>query len=142
MKRVNAADRRPGQAPVAPQAGHLVFADQEVQTLGVLGNNAILARLHGGPVQRGSSDAANPKLRSVLQVIPDLGVEQERLGGNTAHMKARSTQPVRRLDQRYLQPVLAGPKCRCITPWTAAQNRHIKDCLCHTLLHSSPLANS
>ena len=83
-----------GQAAVALDARDLVLFDQEVETLGVLDNDAVFALLDGAPVEGWSADAIDAELRGVQHVVPYIGVEQQRLGGDAADVQAGSAQLV------------------------------------------------
>jgi hypothetical protein len=113
-----------------------VFLHQEVEALDMLGDDAVFALEHRGPVERERADAANAKLRRMIQVVPNLGVEEQRLGRNAADVQAGSAQLVALLNQRNLQPVLRAANGRRIPGRSAANNRHVKNRLCHRELHS------
>ena len=125
VHRVHAVFRRPRQPSKARNNRDLVFLHQELEALHVLGDDGVLAREHRGPIERRRADARNAELRRVLQVVPHLGVEQQRLGGNAAHMQAGAAQLGAGVDQRDLQPVLRPANRRRITGRPAADHRHV-----------------
>ncbi len=91
---------RAGEAAITGNDGDLVLLHQELKALDVLGDDAVFAFEHSLPVEgRRVADAANAKLGRVLQVVPDFGVEQQRLGGDAAHMQACAAQLGGHLDQ-------------------------------------------
>ena len=63
---VHAVLRRAGQPAIALDARDLVLLHQEVEALGVLGDDGVLALQHGGPVERGRADAFNAEFGGVL----------------------------------------------------------------------------
>ena len=102
----------------------------------MLGDDGLLALLHRIPVQRAAVNAVDAVLGRMLQVVPQLGIEQQRLGGNAAHVQAGSTQHVHSFDQCSFQSKLSGANRRRVTGWSAAHNRHVVNRLCHKKLRS------
>ncbi len=134
FNRVHAALRRAGQSANALDARDLVLLHQEIETLGVLGDDGVLALEHRGPVERGRADAPNAKISGVLQVVPDFGVEEQGLGRDAAHVEAGAAELVGLLNQRHFQSVLSAANGRRVTGWPAANNRHIINRLCRRLV--------
>ena len=73
----------------------------------MLGDNLRLAILHGGPVQLAGVHALDAKFFRVFEVVPQLGIEQQRLGGNAAHMQAGAAEHIVFLDEGGFQTPLA-----------------------------------
>ena len=73
---MNAVLRGAGQPAKALDARDLVLLHQEVEAVGVFGDDGVLALLHRGPVQRRRADAFNAEVGGVLQMFPDFGVEE------------------------------------------------------------------
>jgi hypothetical protein len=103
--RMYAFQRRAGQPSKSHDPRNLVLLHQEVQALGVLGDDGVFALEHRGPIERGRADSLNAKVGGVLQVVPDLSIEEEGLGGDAAHVQAGAAQLVSLFDQCDFQPV-------------------------------------
>ena len=97
-----------GELAPSFHGGDLVLAHEEFQALGVLGHNLVFALLDGLPVQFGLVDAFNPKFFGLLEMVPDFRVEEQRLGGDAAHVQAGAAQDIGFFDEASLQPPLAG----------------------------------
>ena len=54
----------------------------------MLGDDLVLALLNGGPIQLARIDAFDAEFLGVFQVVPKLGVEQERFGRDAADVQA------------------------------------------------------
>ncbi len=143
---VRAALRRAGQAAKALNTRDLVLFDQEVEALGVLGDDGVLALEHRLPVERRRNRRgvakADAEVGGVPQVVPYLGIEEQRLGGNAAPVQAGAAQLVGLFNQRDLEPILRRPKSRCIPSRSAAHHRHVKNCLCQVRAPFRALVNS
>ena len=100
---MNPIFRRPRQLAVAADDVDLVLFHQELQALGVLVYNALLALLDRAPVQGDAGRVLQPKFRAFLHVVVDLGVKQQRLGGNASDVQASSAQLVGLLDESCLE---------------------------------------
>ena len=86
---VNALFRRPGEPAVALDVSDLVLAHEEVEALHVLGDDPVLALQDGLPVDGDLAHAFDAVLGGMLQVVIDLGVEEQGLGRNAAHSAGR-----------------------------------------------------
>ncbi len=122
---VNSVLRRAGQLAVAFQGLDFVLAHQEVESLGVLGNDLRFAVLHRAPVQLGRIHAFDAEFLGVFQVIPELGVEQQRLGRNAADVQAGAAEVRVFLDQGSLQAVLAGADGGSVSGRAAADDGYV-----------------
>ena len=89
---MNSIFRRAGELAVALDGGDLVLAHEKVETLHMLGDDPVLAIENGLPVDSDLAHAFNAVLGGVLQVVIDLGVEEQGLGGNAAHVQASASQ--------------------------------------------------
>src|SRR5262249_14190156 len=98
---------------------------QEIQPFGVFGDNLVLAILNSLPVQLAFTQAVNPVFLSCLQMVVHLGVEQESLSGDTAHVQAGAAQLVVFFDQAGFQPELACAECGCISARSSADNGNV-----------------
>ncbi len=87
--------------PPALHRLHFVFAEQELDALGVLVDDALLARQHRRPVELeiGNLDA---KLIGVLQGVVDFGMVQQHLGRDAADVQAGAAQKSVFLDDQRL----------------------------------------
>src|SRR5579884_3056484 len=65
-----------------------VLAHQELETFGVLGDDVGLAVLDRGPIQLARINPLDAEFFRLFEVIPKLGIKEESLGGNTAHVQA------------------------------------------------------
>ena len=130
---MDAVRRWPGEAPVPRHARHLVLLHQELKALHVLRDNRVLAPLYRCPIQawRRAPGKVQPKLRSMLHVVPDLGIEEQRLGRNAADVQAGSAQLLLFFNERHRQPKLRRAKRRGIPARPAANDCYIVKCLCN-----------
>ena len=131
---VNSLFRRAGELAIALDDGDLVLAHEEVETLHMLGDDPVLAIQNGLPVESDRAHAFDAVLGGVLEVVIDLGVEEQGLGGNAAHVQAGASQLLFPLDQRDLQPVLPGADGGGISAGSAADDDYVVDCFCHSKL--------
>ena len=122
---VHAVLRAARQSSKTRNNGDLVLLHQELEALHVFRDNRVLARQHRRPIERPRLNALDAKLLGFLQVVPQLGVEQQRLGRNAAHMQARPAQLRACVDQRHLQPVLRPANRRRISRRPAANHCHV-----------------
>ena len=126
----------PVSLPNPGDDGDLVLPHQEVEAFDVLGDDLVLAVEHGLPVDLAFAEAFDAVFLRVLQVVVDLGVEEQRLGGDAAHMQAGSAQLLGLLDQRDLQAVLSGANRGCVSGGTAAEDGYVVDGFCQEGLRS------
>ena len=137
---MNAILGRAGEPAVALEGGDLVLAHEEVETLHVLGDDPVLAVQDGLPVDGDRAHALNAVLGGMLQVVVDLGIEEQGLGGYAAPVQARATQFLFPLDQSDLQPILPGADGGRISARTAADDDHVVNCFCHKKLPDNSVA--
>ena len=128
--RVHAVFCRAGRSAVTGNYRHLVLLHQELESLGVLGDDGALALLHRGPVELRRPDTGDAVVGRVLQVVPDLGVEKQGLGRNAAHVQAGAAEHGRALDERDLQAVLPAANGRRVARRPAANDCHVVQCVC------------
>ena len=88
-----------------------------------------LALLHRGPVQLRRADAGDAIVRRVLQMVPDFGVEQQRLGGDAAHVQAGAAEHGVALDERDLEAKLSAANGRGVACGTAAEDGYVVNCV-------------
>ena len=140
---VHAVLGRAGEAAIALDARDLVLFHQKIEALGVLGDDAVFALEHRGPVERGRTDAFDAEVGGVLEMVPYLGIEEQSLGGNAADVQAGAPQLAGLLDQGDFQSVFRAANGRRIAGRPAADDCCIVDCLCHFFsqgeLHSGVL---
>ena len=125
---------RAGQAAVAVEDGDLVLLHQEVKTLGVLDGDVVLALDEVVPVELRRVDAVDAVAAGVLEVVPDLGREEHRLGGDAAPVQAGAAELVGLFDEGDLQAVLRGADGAGVAGGAAANDDQIKDRLCQSFL--------
>ena len=99
---------RPGQFAIALDPVHLVLLHQELDALGVLGNDLILALDELGKVQA-RVVAQDSLLLPVRELLPEGGGVQQGLGGDAADVQAGAAELGVLLDQGGLEAVLPGP---------------------------------
>ena len=128
---VDAALGRAGELAVALDDGHLVLLHQELQALGVLVDDALLALLDGAPVQRDAGGVLHAEGGAILHVVEDFGVEQQGLGRDAADVQAGAAQVGVFLDQGGLQAELAGANGRGVSGGTAADDGYVVDSVSH-----------
>ena len=100
--------RGAGQLAVALHGLDFILLHQELEALGVLGHDLRLAILDRGPVQLARVHALDAEFLGVFQVIPEFGIEQQRLGRNAAHVQAGAAEESVFFDERSFQALLAG----------------------------------
>ena len=99
---------RASKARKAKHAIHLIFAHQEIQALGVLGYDLILAVLDVLPVQFSRAEAINAIFFSGLQVVINFSIKEQRLGGDAANVEAGAAELVIFFNEAGLQSKLSG----------------------------------
>src|SRR3954469_16253783 len=104
---VNATLRRAREASVTLDHVDLVLTHQELESLGVLGNDLRLAADDGAPVELHVLSADHAELFAFLQMVRQFGVEQQRLGRDAAYVQAGAAELVVFLNERRLQAKLA-----------------------------------
>ena len=80
---------RAGEASVAVDDGDLVLLHQVVEALDVFSDDLVFARRDGFPVELTACRGLDAVVLGVLQVVVDLGVKEQRLGGDAAHSAGR-----------------------------------------------------
>src|SRR5579883_2776022 len=93
------------ERPVALDPIDLVFLKQELDALGMLGDDLVLAVLYAGEIEPGIL-ALNAFFVGVNEAFPDVGGMEQRLGGDTSHQQARTAQAGVLFHQGGLEPVL------------------------------------
>ena len=116
---------RAGEFAVALDDGDLVLLHQELQSLGVLVDDPLLALLDRSPVQSDAGSVLHAKLGAFLHVVVDFRVEQQGLGRNTADVQAGSAQLVVFLDKGGLQAELAGANGGGVSSRAAADDGYV-----------------
>src|SRR5580704_1182065 len=122
---VNAAARRAGQLAVAADDVDLVLAHQELQSLGMLVDDPLLALLNDVPVQADAGGILQSELGAFLYVVKDLGVEEQSLGRDAADVQAGPAQDGVFLDESCLQSQLSGANGRGISGRSAADDGYV-----------------
>src|SRR5271169_6315087 len=90
-------------------------------------DDLVLAVLNGGPVQLGAVQALDPEVFTRLHVVVDLGVEQQRLGGDAAHQQAGAAQFLVFFDQAGLQAQLSGADSGGVAARSGPDDGHVVD---------------
>ncbi len=124
---VNAVFGGAGEAAVAGDDGDLVLLHQEVEALGVLVDDGGLALLHGVPVEGAAVDVVDAVFGGVLEVVPELGVEEEGLGGDAADVEAGSAEDVGGLDEGDFEAELACANGGGVAGRAAADDGYVVD---------------
>ena len=78
--------------------------------------------------------AFDAMLGGIFQVVINLRVEQQGLGGNATPVQAGAPQFLFTLDQGNLQPVLPGADGGGVSTGAAANDDYVVDCFCHRML--------
>ena len=123
--REHAVLRRAGKFAVAFHGLDFVLLHQELETLGVLGDDLSFALLDGGPVQFARVDAFDAEFFGFFQVIPEFGVEEQRLGRDAADMQAGAAEESVFFDERGFQAVLAGADGGGVSGRAAADDGYV-----------------
>jgi hypothetical protein len=109
----------------AVEDGDLVLAHQELDALGVRGDDLVLARGDLGVVDRGLFDD-DPELVGVLDLVVDVGRMEQRFGGDAAPQQARTAEPRVLLDDGDLHADVRGVDGCRVPTWARPQNCKIK----------------
>ena len=83
-----------GESTVAGDHGDLVLLHKEAEALGVLVDDRGFALLHGVPVEGAGIDVVDAVFGRVLEVVPQFGIEEQRLGGNAAYVEASAAEDI------------------------------------------------
>ena len=121
-----------GEAAVSGDDGDLVLLHQEAEALGVLVDDGGLAFLHGVPVEGAAVDVVDAVFGGVLEVVPELGVEKEGLGGDAADVEAGAAEDVGGFDEGDLEAELSGANGRGIACGSAADDGYVIDSVCQS----------
>ena len=117
--------RRAGQLAVSFDGFHLVLLHQELEALGVLGDDLRLALLDGSPVQLARVHAFDAEFLGLFQVVPEFGVEQQSLGRDAADVQAGAAEESVFFDERGFQAVLAGADGGGVSGRAAADDGYV-----------------
>ena len=115
---------RTGQPRVALDPIDLVLAHEELDALGVLGDDRILALQHQRVIQA-RIVAADAGFLRVLDVAEHVGGVEEGLGGDAAHQQAGSAQPGVFFNDGGFQAVLSRANGRRISTGAAPDDDHV-----------------
>ena len=105
----------------------LVLLHQELDALGVLGDDLVLAIEHHGVIQPRIL-AVDAVFAGVQEVLPDIGRVQQRFGRDAADMQAGAAQLGVFFDDGGLQAVLPGANRRRVAAGAAPDDNHV---VCH-----------
>ena len=111
-----------GEFSVALDGLDLILAHQEFEAFGVLGDDLGLALLNRSPIQFAGIYALDAEFLGIFQVIPYLGVKQQRLGRDAADVQAGSAEKTIFFDQGGFQAVLSGADGSGVTGRAAADD--------------------
>ena len=95
-----------------------------------------LALLDGIPVEGAGVDVVDAVFGRVLEVVPELGVEEKGLGGNAADVEAGSAKNIRGFNEGDFEAELAGANGGGIACRTAADDGYVVDGICQDELRS------
>ena len=103
---------------------HFVLLHEEVDALGVLGDDLVLVVDDLGEIEAGivAGDAVGG---GVQEVLPDLCGVEESLGGDTTDQQTGAAEARAVLDQGGAQPVLAGADGGGISTGSASDDDHV-----------------
>ena len=107
----------------------LVLAHQELESFRVLGDDLILAILNGTPIHFHAVDILDTVLLRRLEVVVDLGVEQQALGRDTAYVQACAAELRIFFDQCDFQSILSAANRGRIAARTGANDGCVVDSL-------------
>ena len=119
--------RRAGQLAVAFHGLDFVLLHQELEALGVLGDDLRFALLNRGPVELARVDALDAEFFRVFQVVPEFGVEEQRLGRDAADVQAGAAEESVFFDESGFQAVLAGADGGGVSGRAAADDGDVVD---------------
>ncbi len=122
-----------GQAAVALDPVDLVLLHQELDALGVLGDDLVLAVEHQGEIEA-RIIAMDAVFFRVLEALPDVGGVEESLGGDAAHVQAGSAQLGVFFDDGGFEAVLSRANGRRISTGAAPDDDHV---VCHEVISFS-----
>ena len=134
-------DRAPAhQPPETLDGADLVLLHQQGQALGVLFDHLALAVDHPRPVELDARDL-DAELARALDVVVDLRLEEQRLGGDAAHVQAGAAVVRLFFNQDGLQPVAGGAEGGGVAARPAADDCHVVGHVCHAVASSpEPMA--
>src|SRR5208282_4996084 len=124
---VDAVLRWAGQLAVALHGLNFIFLHEKFEAFSMLGDDFSLALLNGGPVQLARVYAFDAEFLGVFQLVPKLGVEQQRLGGDAAHVQTGAAEESVFFDERGFQAVLAGTDGGGVSGRSAADGGYVID---------------
>ncbi len=116
-----------GQAAITLDPIHLVLLHQELDALGVLGDDLVLAVAHQREIETRVL-AVDALFGGVQEPLPDVRGMQESLGGNAADVQTGAAQLGIFFDDGGLQAVLARANGRRVASRATAQDNHV---ICH-----------
>src|SRR5439155_19448648 len=99
---------------------YLVLAHEKLEPFGVLVHYLRLALPHRIPFQFSCTPAFDSIFGSILEVVPEFSVKQQRLGWNAANMQASATEIGVFLDQCGFQAILPCADCGGVSGGAAA----------------------
>jgi hypothetical protein len=103
----------------------------------MLRDDVVLALQHGGPVDLDLAGDIDAVLLGVLEMVVDLGVEEQRFGRNATPQQAGAAELFVVVDERGLQAVLSGANGGGVSGGASAEDRNVVDrvfpCLCQGL---------
>ena len=120
---------RTGELAVALDDGHFVLLHQELETLGVLVDDALFALLDSAPIQGGTAQVLDAERVAVFHVVIDFGIEKQGLSRDTADVKAGSAEVGIFLDEGGLKPKLSGANGGGVSGRPAADDGYVVDCV-------------
>ena len=115
-----------GARPAAPASHglHFIFAEEKLDALGVLVDDAVLARQHGRPIQLEFGDF-DAEFLGILERVVDFRVVQQNLGRDAADVQAGASQEAVFLDDQSFQAPLRGADGGHVTARPAADDGQI-----------------
>ena len=120
------------QLAVAPQPGDFILAKQKLDAFGVFADNAVLARLHLGDINRHAFDFNAVVGKLVFDFLDVFGRFEQRFGRNAANIQTCATEgglALRRLPLLHTRDrvtQLSGADRGDVSRRAAADHDHIK----------------
>ena len=118
-----------GDASEAGEAFDLVLLEQELDALGILVDDRLLAILSGFEVETDIPDS-DPEFFRPVDLLVDFGVLQQGLGGDAASMRAGATDERILLDDRHLHAELTGANSGDVSARAAADDHDVVLWIC------------
>jgi hypothetical protein len=112
------------EAPVSVHALDLVLAEEELDSLGVLGDDLVLVLVDAGHLDADVL-GVHADLGAGLRLLEHGGAVEQALGGDAAAQQAGTAEPLVALDHHYLEPELPRANGGDVAAGASADDREI-----------------